>query len=119
MRGNEVHEKEMKESDVKYMTPSGQSLSFQGDRVESHDFETCVENIDIGGPSMLRSSAKNHASVVVVTSPDQYGSLIEERRRTRVRRHPHCNSSLLLHFVTVRSTMPRSVRTLRTMWVPT
>ena len=27
------------------------------------DFDTCIENIDIGGPSMLRSAAKNHASV--------------------------------------------------------
>ncbi len=30
------------------------------------DFETCVENIDIGGPAMLRAAAKNHASVAVV-----------------------------------------------------
>ncbi len=37
--------------------------------------EECVEQIDIGGPAMVRSSAKNHASVAVVTSPDQYGRL--------------------------------------------
>ena len=35
-------------------------------------FEMCVENIDIGGPSMLRSSAKNHAYVTIITSPRQY-----------------------------------------------
>lgn len=34
-------------------------------------FDECVENIDIGGPAMIRSAAKNHASVVVVTEPDQ------------------------------------------------
>ena len=39
--------------------------------------EECIEQIDIGGPAMVRSSAKNHASVAVVTSPDQYGSLLE------------------------------------------
>jgi phosphoribosylaminoimidazolecarboxamide formyltransferase/IMP cyclohydrolase len=33
------------------------------------DFATCVENIDIGGPAMIRSSAKNHAYVAVATSP--------------------------------------------------
>jgi phosphoribosylaminoimidazolecarboxamide formyltransferase/IMP cyclohydrolase len=41
-------------------------------------FEMCIENIDIGGPSMLRSSAKNHAYVTIATAPSQYGSLIEE-----------------------------------------
>ena len=39
--------------------------------------DECVEQIDIGGPAMVRSSAKNHASVAVVTSPDQYGELLE------------------------------------------
>ena len=39
--------------------------------------EECIEQIDIGGPAMVRSSAKNHASVAVVTSPDQYGQLLE------------------------------------------
>ncbi|MBK8724651.1 MAG: bifunctional phosphoribosylaminoimidazolecarboxamide formyltransferase/IMP cyclohydrolase [Holophagaceae bacterium] len=35
-------------------------------------FEECIEQIDIGGPSMLRSAAKNHASVTVLTDPGQY-----------------------------------------------
>jgi phosphoribosylaminoimidazolecarboxamide formyltransferase/IMP cyclohydrolase len=39
--------------------------------------DECIEQIDIGGPAMVRSSAKNHASVAVVTSPDQYGELLE------------------------------------------
>jgi phosphoribosylaminoimidazolecarboxamide formyltransferase / IMP cyclohydrolase len=47
------------------------SLSLQG-----ADFETCIENVDIGGPSMLRSAAKNNASVCVVSSPDQYDELV-------------------------------------------
>jgi phosphoribosylaminoimidazolecarboxamide formyltransferase/IMP cyclohydrolase len=37
--------------------------------------EECIEQIDIGGPAMVRSSAKNHASVAVVTAPDQYDQL--------------------------------------------
>ena len=37
-----------------------------------------IEQIDIGGPSMVRSAAKNHASVTIVTDPDQYKSLIAE-----------------------------------------
>jgi len=41
-------------------------------------FDMCVENIDIGGPSMLRSSAKNHAYVAIVTNPAQYEALTQE-----------------------------------------
>lgn len=37
---------------------------------------TAVEQIDIGGPAMVRAAAKNFASVTVVTSPDEYGALI-------------------------------------------
>lgn len=38
--------------------------------------DDCVEQIDIGGPSMVRAAAKNHAWVAVITSPGQYGQLI-------------------------------------------
>ena len=39
--------------------------------------DECVEQIDIGGPSMVRAAAKNHPSVAIITSPDQYGHLTE------------------------------------------
>ncbi len=41
-------------------------------------FEEVVENIDIGGPSMIRGAAKNHDSVGVVTDPAQYASVLAE-----------------------------------------
>ena len=44
------------------------------------DFDTCIENIDIGGPSMLRSAAKNFESVAVVTEPESYDAILEEMR---------------------------------------
>lgn len=43
-------------------------------------FDECVEQIDIGGPSMVRAAAKNHPSVAVVTSPDSYAAVIEAAR---------------------------------------
>ncbi len=43
-------------------------------------FEDCIENIDIGGPSMLRSAAKNFASVTVVTDPESYDRILAEMR---------------------------------------
>ena len=44
-------------------------------------FEDLIENIDIGGPSMIRSAAKNFHDVAVVTSPEDYSSLLEELER--------------------------------------
>jgi phosphoribosylaminoimidazolecarboxamide formyltransferase / IMP cyclohydrolase len=39
-------------------------------------FDECVENIDIGGPALIRAAAKNHADVAVVTDPADYAGLI-------------------------------------------
>jgi phosphoribosylaminoimidazolecarboxamide formyltransferase/IMP cyclohydrolase len=44
----------------------------------SSTFEDAIENIDIGGPSMLRSAAKNHKFVTVVTDPSQYDRVVGE-----------------------------------------
>jgi len=43
--------------------------------------QEAVENIDIGGPSMIRSAAKNHASVAVVVSPADYSAVLSELQR--------------------------------------
>ncbi len=43
-------------------------------------FEEAIENIDIGGPAMIRSASKNFKDVVVVTSPQQYAEVIERMR---------------------------------------
>ncbi|HEX7324541.1 MAG TPA: bifunctional phosphoribosylaminoimidazolecarboxamide formyltransferase/IMP cyclohydrolase [Rhodanobacteraceae bacterium] len=44
-------------------------------------YEAAIEQIDIGGPAMLRSGAKNHARVTVVCDPADYGELLETLRR--------------------------------------
>lgn len=44
--------------------------------------EDAIENIDIGGPTMLRSAAKNHKDVVVVCDPADYGKVIAELKET-------------------------------------
>jgi phosphoribosylaminoimidazolecarboxamide formyltransferase/IMP cyclohydrolase len=58
-----------------------------------------IEQIDIGGPAMVRAAAKNHGSIAVVTSPDQYGDVIKalaaggftepERRRLAAAAYAH------------------------------
>jgi phosphoribosylaminoimidazolecarboxamide formyltransferase/IMP cyclohydrolase len=42
--------------------------------------EELIENIDIGGPTMIRAAAKNYQDVAVVTSPEDYAALLEEMR---------------------------------------
>jgi phosphoribosylaminoimidazolecarboxamide formyltransferase/IMP cyclohydrolase len=42
--------------------------------------DECIEQIDIGGPSMVRAAAKNHPSVAIVTSPDQYAEVLDAVR---------------------------------------
>jgi len=42
------------------------------------DHATCIENIDIGGPAMIRAAAKNHRSVAVVTDPADYQPLLDQ-----------------------------------------
>jgi phosphoribosylaminoimidazolecarboxamide formyltransferase/IMP cyclohydrolase len=63
------------------------------------DAEECVEQIDIGGPAMVRAAAKNHANIAVITSPDAYeavaaavaagGFTLPERRRLAAQAFAH------------------------------
>ena len=50
--------------------------------------DAVVENIDIGGPAMLRAAAKNHAYVSVLTSPDDYAGFIEQLSANQGGLHP-------------------------------
>ena len=49
---------------------------------EGCTLEEAIENIDIGGPTMLRAAAKNHRFVTVVTDPEDYPAIIDEMRKT-------------------------------------
>jgi phosphoribosylaminoimidazolecarboxamide formyltransferase / IMP cyclohydrolase len=42
------------------------------------DFETCIENIDIGGPAMIRAAAKNHGDVAVVVETQDYAAVLDD-----------------------------------------
>jgi phosphoribosylaminoimidazolecarboxamide formyltransferase / IMP cyclohydrolase len=46
------------------------------------DLETAIENIDIGGPTMIRAAAKNHADVAVIVNPADYASTLAELKST-------------------------------------
>nr|WP_316650963.1 bifunctional phosphoribosylaminoimidazolecarboxamide formyltransferase/IMP cyclohydrolase [uncultured Gellertiella sp.] len=53
---------------------------FEEVRAAGEDYPTTVENIDIGGPAMLRAAAKNHAYVTVLTDPADYPALLQSLR---------------------------------------
>lgn len=73
VRGNKSHEEQMKEQGIGKIDMTILNLyPFEATVKSGGDFNQCIENIDIGGPSMLRSTAKNHAATTIVTSPDQY-----------------------------------------------
>src|SRR5947199_817650 len=50
---------------------------FEATVARGADFDECVENIDIGGPAMIRSAAKNHAYVAVCTEPEDMAQVLE------------------------------------------
>ena len=73
VRGNLDHEEAMRENGIKNIDLVVMNLyPFENTVASGAIFDKCVENIDIGGPSMLRSSAKNHAYVAILSNPSQY-----------------------------------------------
>ncbi len=80
IRGNKQHERERGSVGIEpidlvvvNLYPFEQTVARPG-----VSFEEAIENIDIGGPSMIRSAAKNHAAVAVVTDPARYPAVQAE-----------------------------------------
>lgn len=53
---------------------------FEATVAKGADFDDCIENIDIGGPALIRGAAKNHAGVTVVVEPADYDAVLEAMR---------------------------------------
>jgi phosphoribosylaminoimidazolecarboxamide formyltransferase/IMP cyclohydrolase len=51
---------------------------FEATVAKGGSFEECIENIDIGGPAMIRAAAKNHADVAVLVEPEDYAAVLTE-----------------------------------------
>ena len=78
-RGNPSHELDRKANDIGLIDIVAVNLYPFKETVAKPDvtFEEAIENIDIGGPSMVRSAAKNHKHVSILTNPNQYGMFID------------------------------------------
>lgn len=79
-RGNELHNKHVAENNIEYIDLVCVNLyPFEATvKKEGVSEEEIIENIDIGGPSMLRSAAKNFNDVAVVTDINDYEKILEE-----------------------------------------
>ncbi|NKX45545.1 bifunctional phosphoribosylaminoimidazolecarboxamide formyltransferase/IMP cyclohydrolase [Roseicyclus persicicus] len=55
---------------------------FEATVASGADYDTCIENIDIGGPAMIRAAAKNHAFVTVVVDTEDYADVLAELEAT-------------------------------------
>jgi len=79
LRDNDSHAAAMNEHNIAAIDLVAINLyPFEATVASGANFETCIENIDIGGPAMVRSAAKNHGFVTIVTDPADYAGVIAE-----------------------------------------
>ncbi len=79
IRGNAAHEAAMQAHNIAPIDLLVVNLyPFEQVRAAGGDYDACVENIDIGGPAMLRAAAKNHADVTVLVEQDDYDALLAQ-----------------------------------------
>ena len=84
VRDNPEHMKALKDNNIPTIDMVVVNLYPFEETISKKDvtLEEAIENIDIGGPTMLRSAAKNYRSVAVVSSHDQYKEVLEDMKRT-------------------------------------
>lgn len=79
LRDNDEHVAAMNEHSIGPIDLVAINLyPFEATVASGADFETCIENIDIGGPAMVRSAAKNHGFVTIITDPADYADVMAE-----------------------------------------
>ena len=78
-RGNPVHDMDRKANDIGLIDIVAVNLYPFAETIAKQDvtMAEAIENIDIGGPSMVRSAAKNYKDVAVLTNPNQYGIYLD------------------------------------------
>ncbi|HZH61303.1 MAG TPA: bifunctional phosphoribosylaminoimidazolecarboxamide formyltransferase/IMP cyclohydrolase [Metabacillus sp.] len=115
VRNNPSHMNQLKENNIETIDMVVVNLYPFKETISKPDvqFQDAIENIDIGGPSMLRSAAKNHEDVTVVVDPADYQAVLDElkasgevtlaqkqRLAAKVFRHTASYDALIAEFLT-------------------
>jgi phosphoribosylaminoimidazolecarboxamide formyltransferase/IMP cyclohydrolase len=83
-RSNNSHQREMRKNDfVNIDLVIVNFYPFENTLKNTNNHNKIIENIDVGGPTMVRSAAKNYKDVTVITSSSQYEELIEELKKNK------------------------------------
>jgi len=83
VRNDPAHVDAANEHDIEYVDLVCVNLyPFERSVARRLPYSEIIENIDIGGPTMIRAAAKNHAFAAVVTSPESYDAVLDELRTT-------------------------------------
>ena len=91
MRDNTAHVQAMRTHNIRPIDILVVNLyPFEATIARGADFAECLENIDIGGPAMIRAAAKNHDDVVVLVDASDYTALLDELK------HHHGSTTLAL-----------------------
>ncbi len=89
MRGNAEHEKQMDDHGILPIDMVVVNLyAFEKTVAGGADLPTAIENIDIGGPTMIRATAKNFNDTACVTDPGDYSCIIEEMKANQAALSP-------------------------------
>jgi phosphoribosylaminoimidazolecarboxamide formyltransferase/IMP cyclohydrolase len=79
IRGDAAHERALQEHAIPPFDLVAVNLyPFEQTVASGDDFDTAIENIDIGGPALIRAGAKNHTSVTVVVDPADYAAVLAD-----------------------------------------
>src|ERR1700677_1081976 len=82
IRSNPVHAEAMRTHHIHPIDLLVVNLyPFEQTAARGAGFDDCIENIDIGGPAMIRAAAKNHADVAVIVEPADYALVLDEFAR--------------------------------------
>jgi phosphoribosylaminoimidazolecarboxamide formyltransferase/IMP cyclohydrolase len=83
-RNNKIHIRDLKNNNFENIDLVIVNFyPFEKTLQNSKNYKKIIENIDVGGPTMVRSAAKNYQDVTVITSSDQYDELIDELNRNK------------------------------------
>ena len=86
IRGNKSHTKDLKKNNFEEIDLVVVNFyPFEKTIEETNKHKKIIENIDIGGPAMVRAAAKNYNDIAVITNPEQYKDLIEELNQNKSR----------------------------------